>query len=147
MASRVGQVPRGRWLHDSRARVTCEFGRAGWWKAGRHTGVDIAVPGASNIRVVWALKNPGKVVQVGGCGAPYGTHVLIRGSGGHVWLFAHLSRLAVEVGQTVVNGSTIGVTGSTGMKRPGDHLHLERSRGDVWRYGDTVKPLVYDYGA
>ena len=137
------QTPRGRWLKDNRAIVTCPFGKRGWWKAGHHTGVDIAVPGASRIPVVWALTRPGKVVQIGGCGEPYGLHVLIRGGHGHVWLFAHLSSLQLVQGQVVSNGQTIGKTGTTGTHSSGDHLHLEKSRGPVWRYGDTVKPLVY----
>lgn len=141
----TGKTPKGRWLNDSRARITCPYGKPGWWKLGRHPGVDIAVPGVSNVVVVWALPHPGKVVQIGGCGAPYGQHVLIRSRSGSVWLFAHLSRIDVVQGQRIANGDRIGLTGTTGTRSSGDHLHLERSRGPVWRYGDVRRPIVYRY--
>lgn len=139
------RTPRGRWLQDRRARITCPYGKRGWWQLGTHPGVDIAVPGVTRVTVVWALPHPGKVIQIGGCGEPYGQHVLIRSRAGQVWLFAHLSRIDVVRGQRVANGDTIGLTGATGTKGGGDHLHLERSRRSVWQYGDVRKPFVYDY--
>lgn len=141
----MGATPKGRWLNDSRTVVTCEYGVKGWWQAGYHTGVDLAVPGMTRIPVVWALHKRGTVVQVGGCGAPYGTHVLIRGTKGRVWLFAHLSSLDVRVGDRVANGQRIGRTGSTGMTHPADHLHLEWSKRSVWEYSLTRRPIVYSY--
>lgn len=139
------QTPKGRWLNDKRTRVTCEYGVKGWWQAGYHTGVDLAVPGHTQVPVVWALRHNGRVAQVGGCGQPYGIHVLVRASKGRLWLFAHLSRLYVGLGDQVENGRKIGLTGSTGMTHPGDHLHLEWSKDAVWRYGQTRKPIVFDY--
>jgi len=141
----MGKTPRGRWLNDRRTCITCEFGVKGWWKAGHHTGVDLAVPGHTHVPVVWALRRNGHVIQIGGCGEPYGKHVLIRGSQGRVWLFAHLDRIDVRLGQVVSNGHKIGLTGSTGIDHPGDHLHLEQTTGSAWVYRSTKRPVDFAY--
>ena len=137
-------APRGRWLKDSRTKITRPYGVPGAYAAGFHTGVDLAVPGASRIPVVWALRRPGVVSGINSCGRAYGTHVLIRSAKGRVYLFAHLSSLALTLGQEVRNGDHIGTTGNTGNVT-GDHLHLERSAGRVWQYGKVTRPPVYPY--
>lgn len=143
-ARKATRVRRGRWLNDSRAKITRAFGVPGPYAAGFHTGTDLAVPGAGRIPVVWALHRPGRVVGVNSCGRSYGTHVLIQSAGGHVYLFAHLSRLELAIGQRIAPGASVGLTGSTGYAT-GDHLHLEKSRGRVWEYGDVVRPPVWPY--
>ena len=137
-------TPRGRWLKDSRTKITRPYGVPGPYAAGFHTGVDLAVPGAGRIPVVWALRRPGRVVSVNQCGRSYGTHVVIRSAGGRAYLFAHLSDLRVVVGDLVDNGHLIGLTGATGNVT-GDHLHLERAQGPIWRYGSVSRPPVFRY--
>ena len=137
------KTPRGRWLNDSRARVTNPFGAPGsGYVLGWHTGVDLAVPGASRVPVVWALNRPGKVTRVAWDDA-YGRYVVIRSAAGNEYLLAHLSRVKVSTGQIVVNGQLIGQTGQTG-RATGDHLHLERGQGS-WRYGSVSRPPIWDY--
>ncbi len=134
---------RGRWLADSRTRVTLDYGVKGNYAAGYHTGIDLAVPGDSHVAIVWALSKPGTVMSVFDRGA-YGKHVVIRGCKGNEWLFAHLSKVYVVAGERVANGDRIGLTGSTG-NATGDHLHLESSKGR-WEYGKVRRPKpIWDY--
>ncbi|MCQ2435835.1 MAG: M23 family metallopeptidase [Clostridia bacterium] len=62
----------------------------------------------------------------------YGTYVVVTHSGGYQTYYAHLSRRAVNVGDTVVAGQVIGYSGNTGRvsstqtgKYAGTHLHFE----------------------
>lgn len=63
-----------------------------------------------------------------------GSYVVIDHGAGLVTVYAHLSRVDVEAGQTVALGDVIGLTGSTGYMRgmQGDTLHFElRENGKV----------------
>jgi murein DD-endopeptidase MepM/ murein hydrolase activator NlpD len=119
--------------------VTTPYGKRGsLWALGYHTGEDFACPtGSRAVAVTW-----GKVVHVGtvgGWGAAYGIHVVIRtGSGRYDYAYCHLSRADVRVGQKVRPGMVIGLTGATGNVT-GPHLHFE-ARKAGGRYGDDVTP-------
>ena len=138
----MSKTPRGRWLKDPRTLITRPFGVPGPYAAGYHTGVDLAVPGAARIPVVWALKRPGRVTRVG-TDPLYGRYVIVRSSAGNEYLFAHLDQVNVSARMALKSGALIGRTGSTGNVT-GDHLHLEKGKGQ-WRYGNVVRPPVYDY--
>lgn len=136
------KTPKGRWVDDNRAKVTCPYGKPGAWAAGWHTGVDLAVPGSSGQRIVWANKRPGKVVRVG-WDKSYGNMVIIRGAKGNEFLFAHMAQASgLKTGQTVRNGDLIGKIGSTGNVT-GPHLHLEKAKGR-WAYANVSKPPVWN---
>lgn len=63
-----------------------------------------------------------------------GSYVVIDHGAGLVTVYAHLSRVDVEAGQTVALGDVIGLTGSTGYMHgmQGDALHFElRENGKV----------------
>lgn len=101
-----------------------------WGK--KHKGIDIARP--SN-RTIKAADN-GKVVSAGYDGG-YGNKIVIDHQNGLRTVYAHLESIGVSVGQTVSQGSAIGVMGSTGDST-GVHLHFE-----VYKNGALQNPLSY----
>lgn len=54
----------------------------------------------------------------------YGTHIRLYKKGLGMTLYGHLSKALVQVGQTVKQGDTIGVSGNTGFSTA-PHLHWE----------------------
>ncbi len=84
-----------------------------------HAGIDIGAPTGQKIVSVTA----GKVVSAGWRGG-YGMAVVIDHGGGVATLYAHQSRVAVQAGEIVAKGQTIGYVGSTGYST-GPHLHFE----------------------
>jgi murein DD-endopeptidase MepM/ murein hydrolase activator NlpD len=97
-----------------------------------HKGIDIARP--SN-RTIKAADN-GKVVSAGYDGG-YGNKIVIDHQNGLRTVYAHLDSIGVSVGQTVSQGSAIGVMGSTGNST-GVHLHFE-----VYKNGALQNPSNY----
>lgn len=95
-----------------------------------HRGIDIARPSS---RTILAADN-GVVISAGSDGT-YGNKVVIDHNNGYKTLYAHLSSINVEVGQTVPQGTDIGVMGSTG-RSTGIHLHFE-----VTKNGSLVDPM------
>jgi murein DD-endopeptidase MepM/ murein hydrolase activator NlpD len=84
-----------------------------------HTGIDIVAPRGTPV-VASAL---GRVESVGHQGE-YGLLIEINHGYGVLTRYAHLSRAAVRVGQTVQRGDTIGSVGQSGLAT-GPHLHYE----------------------
>lgn len=95
-----------------------------------HSGVDFGV--GSGVPILAA--DNGVVIHSGWYGG-YGNCVILSHSGGYTTLYAHCSRLHVNVGQSVAQGHHISDVGSTGMST-GPHLHFE-----VRRSGTPVNPL------
>lgn len=95
-----------------------------------HQGIDIARP---STRSIFASDN-GVVTDVGYHGT-YGNRIIITHNNGYKTLYAHLSSTDVKVGQTVPQGSKIGVMGSTG-RSTGVHLHFE-----VFKNGSNINPM------
>jgi murein DD-endopeptidase MepM/ murein hydrolase activator NlpD len=77
----------------------------------------------------------GTVVLSGDCGG-YGNCVVIDHGHSVATLYAHQSRVLVQVGSPVADDQTIGLVGSTG-KSTGPHLHFE-----VRLHGVPVDPLL-----
>jgi len=107
---------------NSRYQVSSEFGkrfRNGKWE--NHTGIDLATNGAKPS--VEATRT-GKVIFAGWNKSGYGNLVKIdHGNGLQTW-YAHLSEIAVKVGDLVTEATRIGNVGSTGDST-GPHLHFE----------------------
>ena len=107
---------------DWESRVSSEFGYRRDPFTGEtrgHTGMDLAVPTGTPIRA--AL--PG-TVTVSQYSSSYGYYVMIDHGNGLSTLYAHNSRLVVQVGDAVEAGDIVSVSGSTG-RSTGPHLHFE----------------------
>ncbi len=98
-----------------------------------HTGIDI---GAGYGTAVLAAAN-GVVTTAAYDAGGYGNYLIIDHGNGNKTLYAHMSQINSRVGQTVTQGQTIGLVGSTGMST-GPHLHFE-----VFVGGTRVDPLLY----
>lgn len=83
-----------------------------------HLGIDFA----SFVHAPVQAANNGRVIFVGDLGI-YGNVIIIDYGLGLQSLYAHLSKIYVEVDTVVKKGQVIGKTGTTGMSF-GDHLHL-----------------------
>lgn len=85
----------------------------------RHTGVDIDGEWGESVGASMA-----GTVSFVGVKRGYGNVIIVDHGQGLSTYYAHLSSMAVSVGQTVAAGQTIGFIGSTG-RSSGPHLHYE----------------------
>ncbi|HYF12987.1 MAG TPA: peptidoglycan DD-metalloendopeptidase family protein [Candidatus Paceibacterota bacterium] len=86
-------------------------------------GIDIGAPKGTSIFAAAA----GNVIIArnnGGWNGGYGNYVVIQHTNGTQTLYAHANTVAVGVGDSVVQGQTIGTIGRTGQAT-GYHLHFE----------------------
>ncbi|MFJ4960986.1 peptidoglycan DD-metalloendopeptidase family protein [Streptomyces sp. NPDC088729] len=127
----------GKWARPVSAGIGTRYGVSGpMWSSGRHTGTDFPAPTGTLVKAVQA----GVISAVGGSG-PYGNHIRMNHPGGLGSLYAHLSSVAIQAGESVAKGQTIGRVGSTGNSS-GPHLHLE-----AFRKGARVNPeTLFDNG-
>ncbi|ORT53767.1 M23 family metallopeptidase [Streptomyces sp. CB03238] len=105
------------------------------WSSGSHTGIDFHAASGSRVVSVGA----GTVVEAGWGGA-YGNNIVIRMNDGTYTQYGHLSSINVSVGQTVMPGQQIGLSGSTGNSS-GPHLHFEARTSA--EYGSDIDPVAY----
>ncbi|NLG27402.1 MAG: peptidoglycan DD-metalloendopeptidase family protein [Chloroflexi bacterium] len=91
-----------------------------------HRAIDIA--NAKGTRI--AAADAGYVVTVQVSDTGYGRMVVVDHQNGYKTLYAHLSVISVDLGQSVNKGDLIGLCGSTGNST-GPHLHFEIMRNDV----------------
>ncbi len=88
-----------------------------------HQGVDLDARRGTPI----ACASDGIVVHAGEGMRGYGLTVIVRHGNEIATLYAHADELAVNVGDKVVAGQTLGYVGSTG-NASGPHLHFEVRR-------------------
>ncbi|HKW06989.1 MAG TPA: peptidoglycan DD-metalloendopeptidase family protein [Candidatus Dormibacteraeota bacterium] len=134
-ANNVGQIPassghstqyRFIWP-EPQAQISQPFGPSTFWfeppYAGYphfHTGIDLVEPFGSPVYAA----DDGIVALVGNSSGGYGNYIVVAHAGGFDTLYGHLSTALVQVGQTVTQGTVIGLEGSTGNST-GAHLHFE----------------------
>ncbi len=92
---------------------------------GIHGGIDLSANSGTAIKAVLS----GKVLK-SKYSSDYGNFVTIDHGDGLITLYAHCSKLLVKAGDTVKQGDTIALVGSTG-RSTGPHLHLEVRINDV----------------
>lgn len=105
-------------------------------RANNHTGVDVASAGGTNI-----LAAKSGVVITSAYNSSYGNYVVLDHGNGQTTLYAHMKKRLVSEGQTVKQGATLGLVGSTGSST-GNHLHFEIRINGVRR-----DPLNYFKGS
>ncbi|MFJ3720230.1 M23 family metallopeptidase [Streptomyces sp. NPDC090057] len=105
------------------------------WSSGSHTGIDFHAASGTSVHAVGA----GTVVSTGWGGA-YGNQIVIRMADGMYTQYGHLSSIGVTVGQKVIPGQQIGLSGATGNVT-GPHLHFEARTTP--EYGSDVDPVAY----
>lgn len=115
------------------------FAQSGAYNGSGHNGVDFRAPPGTRILSALAgtVVGIGNTDAVAGCYS-YGKWVLVRHNNGLTSLYAHLSSIGVNQGQTVATGELLGHSGSTGYST-GPHLHFAvfASEGvKVQRLGD-----------
>lgn len=104
-------------------------------KANNHTGIDVSAAGGTPI-----MTSKSGVVIKSTYNDSYGNYVVVSHSNGQTTLYAHMSRRAASVGQSVKQGQTIGYVGTTGSST-GNHLHYE-----IRVNGKRQDPLNYYRG-
>ena len=87
------------------------------WRA--HNGTDFAATTGTPARTIGD-----GVVAFAGVQNGYGNVVFIKHRDNRETVYAHLSKINVQLGQTVTQGQTIGLVGATGWAT-GPHLHFE----------------------
>ncbi|MGW7407441.1 M23 family metallopeptidase [Streptomyces sp. NPDC054833] len=105
------------------------------WSSGSHTGIDFHASSGTTVHAVGS----GTVVSTG-WGGSYGNQIVIRMADGMYTQYGHLSSIGVSVGQKVLPGQQIGLSGATGNVT-GPHLHFEARTTP--EYGSDVDPVAY----
>ena len=90
-----------------------------------HAGIDILAPRGTPVGAAAA----GHVTWAGRLAGGWGNLVVVAHADGVRTMYAHLSSIAVRLGQRVARGDRLGAVGATG-DATGPHLHFEvRLRG------------------
>lgn len=87
-----------------------------------HNGIDIGAPVGTQL--VAAADGTVIAAKSGGYNGGYGSMVIINHPNGTQTVYGHMSRVDVSVGQSVIKGQGIGLSGNTG-RSTGPHLHFE----------------------
>jgi murein DD-endopeptidase MepM/ murein hydrolase activator NlpD len=95
-----------------------------------HNGIDIA----TRYGTLVGSASGGRVISTGWMGG-YGKAIIISHPNGFRTLYGHLSKISVNIGQSVKAGSLIGRVGSTGWST-GPHLHFT-----MWHNGKLINPM------
>jgi murein DD-endopeptidase MepM/ murein hydrolase activator NlpD len=111
-------------------RLSAHFGASSYLWSTVHTGLDMSAPSGTPIMSV----ANGTVTETGYDGSYGNKTVVTLDDGTEIW-YCHQTSFAVNVGDEVRGGETIGTVGSTGNST-GPHLHIEVRPGG----GDPVDP-------
>lgn len=114
--------------------ITSRFGNKESIRSSSHTGLDIAAPKGTSIKVAAS----GTVTFAGHSGG-YGNVVKVSHGNGIMTYYAHCSKIYVSQGEKVSAGDVIATVGSTGNST-GNHLHFE-----VVKNGVSLDPQNYLY--
>lgn len=126
---------------DKKYPITLPYHAPGRYIAGYHTGVDYGCPVGTPVHATVR----GTVVTSDFDARYYGNYVILAGwLGRKHYLFAHMSHRYVHVGQKVVRGQQLGLSGETG-NATGPHVHAEQ-RHKPFGYNDHEQPYMFGKG-
>ena len=116
-----------------------KFAQSGGYNGNGHNGIDFRASTGTKVKsaLTGTVEAIGNTDEIKGCYS-YGKYVLIKHNNGLSTLYAHLSFISVNKGDTIITGDTIGYSGNTGYST-GPHLHfgVYASQGvQIVRYGD-----------
>lgn len=100
------------------------------WPAGTHIGLDVGVPKYHRINAV----QPGTVIRAGWDDSFRPNPVWVKEDDGDIAIYGHLWDANVAVGQRVVSGQKVGISGEQTIKGTmtpdgsGPHIHYELRR-------------------
>jgi murein DD-endopeptidase MepM/ murein hydrolase activator NlpD len=115
------------------ARLSSQFGWRNDPISGvrrHHAAIDLAAPTGTTVKAAM----DGKVSTVG-FNSTYGKYIILSHGGDYQTMYAHLSRILVQNGVYVNQGTVIGRVGSTG-RSTGPHLHFA-----VYKNKRAINPL------
>lgn len=115
------------YFHPVQGKVTSNFG---WRRSRFHYGIDVDLNTGDTVYNAFR-----GVVRVTKRSKSYGNVVVVRHDNGLETLYAHLHRIHVSSGDTIMEGQSIGLGGNTGRSR-GSHLHFE-----IRYLGAAISPL------
>jgi len=131
----------------SKIVITQKFGNTAFAQGGAyngkgHNGVDFGIPTGTPVKTAGSgvVEAFGNTDEIRGCYS-YGKWILVKHPTGLSTLYAHLSVISVERGESVAVGDVIGYSGNTGYST-GPHLHFSvyATQGvRVVRLGDIKK--------
>jgi murein DD-endopeptidase MepM/ murein hydrolase activator NlpD len=97
-----------------------------------HTGVDISAPSGTEVKATAE-----GIVSFAGWAENSGIVVVVEHGRGFSTAYAHNRKTLVKVGQRVVRGDPVALSGSTGIST-GPHVHYE-----IWKNGRHTDPAGY----
>ena len=106
-------------------RVTTPFKAIDKLHPNGHKGLDLAMPTGTEIHSIGG----GKVIFAG-WDDKLGNYVKVHGFDGTDVIYGHLSKLKVQVGEFVIQGQELALSGNTG-RSTGPHLHIQTSKDGV----------------
>ena len=115
-----------------------EFARAGGYNGQGHNGVDFRASSGTKVKtaLTGTVEAVGNTDAMKGCYS-YGKYALVRHNNGLSTLYAHLSYIKVNKGDTVITGDTIGYSGKTGYST-GHIFTSQCTRAKVFKLLDTA---------
>jgi murein DD-endopeptidase MepM/ murein hydrolase activator NlpD len=112
------------------APISQEYGHLG------HVGIDFKIPEGTPVYA----DIDGVIIEENN-NSRYGNYIMIKHSDGYVSLYGHLSEYKVEIGDSVISGDLIGLSGDWSA---GAHLHWEvRAVGYTDNNLYNVNPMEY----
>lgn len=104
-------------MHPFDGKVTSRFGPRG--RSRHHYGIDIDLETGDSVRCAFE-----GTVRISRKSSTFGYVVMVRHKNGLETIYAHLSKLLVNIGDHVEPGDILGLGGNSGRSR-GSHLHFE----------------------